>query len=278
MKLFDKMAKAVTNDLKGTAKKFVIAALCAIIGGGVVCGVMLKTQIREAATAVQAEAVWDEQEKTVQHGAAASQSVGCENKAGQEQQGNIAANDNGNNAAAVQSGKDNTTAPDGEHVDEETGHERHDGAMAENGDDGGYNGHERRDEGLWHDFTFTEPSTGAKISVAVYGLLCCAFLAAYWLLTAAWLSGAASAAGMNAALWALAGFVGNIGAVVLFLILRSRKHKCAACGRYQDKAEFCRFCGARMGGRCKSCGAEVGVKDIYCGRCGSALSDGTNQE
>ena len=55
MRLFDKMTKMVTENLGGTAKKFVIAALCVIIGGAAVCGVMLQTQIREAVTAYQTE-------------------------------------------------------------------------------------------------------------------------------------------------------------------------------------------------------------------------------
>ena len=279
MRLFDKMTKMVTENLGGTAKKFVIAALCVIIGGAAVCGVMLQTQIREAVTAYQTEEAQNALEELAQkdNNAVVAQTGGDhDHHAGQEQQtAGIAVN----NGAAAPAQPDNAKIAehDGEHFDNEIGQEGHDGHMAENDEAGGSQDHERHDEGFWHDSAFTEPSLGAKISIVVYGLVCCAFVAAYWLLTAAWLNGAAAAAGMNAVAWTLAGLAGNMAAVALFLALRFRKYKCSSCGRYQNKTEFCRFCGASMGGKCRKCGAEVDGNDIYCGHCGSFLAGGTDK-
>ena len=296
MKFFDKMTKAVTENLGSTVKKFIIAALCVTIGGAAVCGVMLQTQIREAVSACQAEEAANAREELAKHNdsGAAAQNGGTSQavKDGQTQPaentavgGQTAAvpaqSDNGK--VAVQDGVhfDNATerdGHDGEHFDSEAGHDEHDGNEPDYNEAGGGSDHEHHDEWLESSFAFTEPSIGAKISIAIYGLLCCAFLAAYWLLTAAWLNGAAAAAGMNAVAWTLAGLVGNLIAVALFLALRFRKHKCPNCGRYQGKTEFCRFCGTRMGGKCQKCGAETGSKDIYCGRCGSALENKTGKE
>ena len=296
MKFFDKMTKAVTENLGGTVKKFIIAALCVTIGGAAICGVMLQTQIREAVSACQAEEAANAREELAKHndsGAAAQnggasqaveggQTQPAENTAGGGQTAAVPAQP-ANGKVAVQDGVhfDNATERDGhgvEHFDSEAGHDEHDGNEADYNEAGGGSDHEHDDEGPESSFAFTEPSIGAKISIAIYGLLCCAFLAAYWLLTAAWLNGAAAAAGMNAVAWTLAGLVGNLIAVALFLALRFRKHKCPNCGRYQGKTEFCRFCGTRMGGKCQKCGAETGSKDIYCGRCGSALENRTGKE
>jgi len=131
--------------------------------------------------------------------------------------------------------------------------------------------HENENDGFLHSAQITEPSTGAKIVLGVYGLLCLLIGVFYWLLIAAWLYQAAEKCAMNGLLWAVLGIFFNLAAVLAFVLLRSRKAICPDCGRRQDAAEYCRSCGAAMRRKCSACGALTDIRDAYCSQCGISL-------
>lgn len=136
------------------------------------------------------------------------------------------------------------------------------------------NGREHREnenDGFLHSASITEPSAGAKILLGVYGLLCLLIGISYWLLIAAWLYQAAEKCAMNGLLWTVLGILFNLAAVLAFVLLRSRKPFCPGCGRHQDAAEYCRFCGEPMRRKCGGCGAAAGIHDAYCSQCGKSL-------
>lgn len=76
-------------------------------------------------------------------------------------------------------------------------------------------------------------------------LLCGLLALAFWLLVAAWLYQAAVLSAMSGPLWGVLGLVGNVFAVVLFVIVRSfLRRKCPACGAKLEDA------GANDGEKC----------------------------
>ncbi len=124
----------------------------------------------------------------------------------------------------------------------------------------------------------TEPSTGAKIILGVYGLLCLLIGISYWLLIAAWLYQAAEKCSMNGLFWAALGIFFNLAAVITFLLLRSRKTICHSCGQRQNAAEYCRACGAPMQLKCSECGTVMDIRDAYCSHCGKNLKNDAPSE
>jgi hypothetical protein len=124
----------------------------------------------------------------------------------------------------------------------------------------------------------TEPSTTAKILLGVYGLLCLLIGVSYWLIIAAWLYQAAEKSSMNGFLWALLGIFFNFAAVLAFVLMRSRKAVCPGCGRRQDAAEYCRFCGVAMRHKCGACGVAADIRDTYCSQCGKSLKNDAPSE
>ncbi len=119
----------------------------------------------------------------------------------------------------------------------------------------------------------TKPSTAAKAAVGITGMLCFLIGVGFWLLVAAWLYQAAVLAGMHGFLWFLLGLGGNVGAAVLFLLVRSLiRKKCEACGSYQSvKAQYCTKCGAALSQKCPQCGAVCGKGDKFCHSCGKSF-------
>ena len=96
---------------------------------------------------------------------------------------------------------------------------------------------------------------------------------ALWLLVAAWLYQAAENGGMNGALWSILGLVGFIVTAIVFVIVRSFRPVCPSCGKRQQNAAFCRFCGASMTAKCKECGLAIPKDSAFCPHCGKAQKD-----
>lgn len=148
----------------------------------------------------------------------------------------------------------------------------------------------RKEDGEWHgenrenrerydkehpdlENAITRPSTAAKAAVGITGILCFLIGVGFWLLVAAWLYQAAVLVGMHGFLWFLLGLGGNVGAAVLFLLVRSLIwKKCEACGSYQSvKAQYCTKCGAALSTKCPQCGAACGKDDRFCHNCGKSF-------
>lgn len=139
---------------------------------------------------------------------------------------------------------------------------------------------ENRENREWYDKEHTDlenaitrPSTAAKAAVGITGMLCFLIGVGFWLLVAAWLYQAAVIAGMHGILWFLLGLGGNVGAAVLFLLVRSLiRKKCEACGSYQSvKAQYCTKCGAALSAKCPQCGEACGKDDRFCHNCGKSF-------
>lgn len=119
----------------------------------------------------------------------------------------------------------------------------------------------------------TQPSTAAKATVGITGILCLVLGICFWVLVAAWLYQAAVRAGMHGFLWFLLGLGGNVGAAILFLLVRSLiRKKCEDCGSYQPvKAQFCAKCGAALSVQCPHCGSAGEKDDQFCHSCGRSF-------
>lgn len=141
---------------------------------------------------------------------------------------------------------------------------------------GGYDEYRGHPEHDWAErIPFTEPSTGAKVTAGIFGCLCCLIAAVYWLAVVAWLYKAAAESGMSRLLWPLAGLIGNLLAVILFLAVRGiTRKKCSGCGHWEKKEEqYCANCGARLREKCPACGGDCGSDDLYCRACGQKLRE-----
>ncbi len=142
---------------------------------------------------------------------------------------------------------------------------------------------ENDDEGELDDIEnfvhMTEPSLAAEVVVGVTGLLCTVLIIAYWILIAAWLYQRAIQADMNGLLWFLLGIIGNLGTVVLFVVIRDIfREKCPSCQKWQKKSTFCTKCGASVSRVCSYCGQTCSKSDHFCGSCGKKLEDKNNKQ
>lgn len=117
-------------------------------------------------------------------------------------------------------------------------------------------------------------SLGTRTLLLVVGLVLLALAAGYWLLVAGWLYQQAVRSDMNGVLWLLLGLVGNLAAVVLFIVYRSVTHvACDDCGGWSPKdAGYCRRCGAALGKNCPVCGEPLRRNDCYCSHCGAVTN------
>ena len=129
-------------------------------------------------------------------------------------------------------------------------------------------GQEHDDADIFDSTQFTQPTVGAQIAFWTAAVLCMLLGIAYWLLIMAWLYKAAEQSAMNSALWAIAGLFGNLIAVFTFLIVRGFRPGCPNCGRHQEKASYCRFCGTALYHICQGCGLPFRTKDAFCPYCG----------
>ena len=146
-------------------------------------------------------------------------------------------------------------------------------AVAEQKKQGEHRDHQEKD--FLENAPITEPSFGAKLTLALFGLLYCLLFAVYWLMAAAWLYQAAVLAHTNGFVWLLAGLIGNVFAGVLFLLFRSiTRKKCPACGKWlSSKAKYCVHCGEKLYVKCPACGKECRHEDQFCSACGHRLQE-----
>lgn len=135
-------------------------------------------------------------------------------------------------------------------------------------------GEKRHAEHDWEDLSISEPSPAAKAAVGGTAAAALLFFGVYWLLVAGWIYQKSLQAGMNAMVWGFLGLLGNLGAGMVFLLVRSvLRRKCAACGTWQQKALYCRACGEKQERRCPSCGETCTPEDHFCHHCGKALEE-----
>lgn len=229
--------RIIETDYKKAAKRFIIILLCIVILGGVLIGVTWHTQIGEAIT-------WHQ---TIEN------------------------SDGANHQAEAPVNGQNSIYKDNE------GNDKQNSSIQENRDKNEHGDrHEREDAEYFDSAQFTQPTVGAKIVFVVVAVLCVLLGIAYWLLIMAWLYKAAELAAMNGALWAILGLFANLVAVAIFLILRGFMPICPSCGRHQEKASFCRFCGTAMYRKCSECGLPFRTKDAYCPYCGHPADGKSN--
>lgn len=119
----------------------------------------------------------------------------------------------------------------------------------------------------------TRPSAAAVISMCATALLCGLLALSFWLLAAAWLYQAAALSNMSGPLWGVLGLLGNMFAVVLFVLVRSFcRRRCPACGSWQEKeAAYCTACGSSMNRKCPACGVDCPADSCFCPACGAKL-------
>lgn len=123
---------------------------------------------------------------------------------------------------------------------------------------------------------FTEPSLFSKICVAVLGMICSIVAVIYWLLIAGWLYKASAESSMNAVLWGVLGLIGNLGTVILFMIVRSTYPVCTSCKKRQKHGNYCRYCGNKLSILCSTCSEKADKNDLYCHNCGNILREKNN--
>jgi len=105
-----------------------------------------------------------------------------------------------------------------------------------------------------------------------------------WIMVIVWVYRDAENRGMNGVLWALLVFVGNIVALLIYLIVRSEstlkplvaeaKQPCPNCAKaISPNFEFCPYCGTRIKTVCPSCEKAVSGDWKVCAYCGEKLSE-----
>lgn len=253
--------KIMKTDFRQLAKHLAGAVVFAILIGGIASGCALRTQIgetvaylRTAQTSHQAEEVKERQEKAV-HG-------------GQDE------NDTENVSEDIAAG----VTADGLHEKEVTVDKYPDGdKQGEHMKNNAYDEHEKDGGGgigIFEDANISQPQTSAIVTVGVFAVVLILLFCAYWLIVASWLYKSAVLSAMNPALWMLLGFIGNICAVALFIIVRRfTKIHCVSCGRWQNLGIFCSSCGASLQKKCKNCGVVLSQNDKFCRNCGTPFSD-----
>lgn len=142
----------------------------------------------------------------------------------------------------------------------------------------GEDAHDNDTEDRYEEGTLTPPSTGAVVVAITTMVLCGLCALAYWLMVAAWLYKASAKAGMNRALWTILGLLGNLLALLVFLIVRGRLTRCVSCGTWQKPGQYCVSCGAKLENLCPNCGNVCPVSEDYCPRCGTSQKETKEQE
>lgn len=136
-----------------------------------------------------------------------------------------------------------------------------------------YHEQEHGDGDFFEELPLQGIGSGMKMALGIYGGICLLLFAVYWLAVAGWLYKAAVLSKMNGLLWLIIGLLGNVPAVLLFLMVRSLiRRKCPLCGCWQrTKTWFCTNCKAELNRNCPQCGKLCSADDKYCGRCGYLL-------
>ena len=127
------------------------------------------------------------------------------------------------------------------------------------------------DWGDWEELSgITALSLPVKITLAGVGCVFLLLAMAWWLLMAAWVRQAAGRSRMNTVLWPLLALAFPVGALLVFLVVRSfLRRRCPACGQWQEKLPYCAHCGTAMAGKCPACGASCRTEDKFCSACGA---------
>jgi ABC-type transport system involved in multi-copper enzyme maturation permease subunit len=105
-----------------------------------------------------------------------------------------------------------------------------------------------------------------------------------WIVVIVWVYRDAENRGMSGVLWALLVFVGNIIALLIYLIVRNEstmkpllaeaQQPCPKCAKEVSKTfEFCPHCGARIKAVCPSCEKTVASDWKVCAYCGHKLDE-----
>jgi hypothetical protein len=105
---------------------------------------------------------------------------------------------------------------------------------------------------------------------------------ALWIAVIVWVYRDAEKRGMNGFLWALLVFIGNLLALIIYLIVRFEGKpengipaagcSCPSCGRPVSSGySYCPFCGAVLESRCPACKQPVEPSWKVCPLCGESL-------
>ncbi len=110
------------------------------------------------------------------------------------------------------------------------------------------------------------------------------FMLALWVAVIIWIYRDAENRGMNGLLWALLVFIGNLIALIVYLIIRSESNKerstqnkmiCPDCEKsIADQYAYCPYCGASVKSVCPACKTDVQKDWLVCPKCGEKLEKG----
>lgn len=119
-----------------------------------------------------------------------------------------------------------------------------------------------------------------NIPLSVAGL----FMLVLWIAVILWIYRDAESRGMNGLLWALLVFIGNLIALIVYLIVRSETDRnrsapsrisCPDCDKsIEGQYAYCPYCGAAVRNVCPSCNTELQRDWVVCPKCGAKLKEG----
>jgi RNA polymerase subunit RPABC4/transcription elongation factor Spt4 len=119
------------------------------------------------------------------------------------------------------------------------------------------------------------------INLTSFSLLSLAMMI-LWIAVIVWVYRDAERRGMNGVLWALLVFIGNIIALLIYLIVRSDSvppdaaaaQSCPECQKsVSPNHVFCPYCGTRLQAVCPSCEKPVDREWQVCPNCGKKLTE-----
>ncbi len=111
-----------------------------------------------------------------------------------------------------------------------------------------------------------------------------------WIAVIIWVYQDARRRGMSGLLWALLVLIGNITALLIYLIVRNdyqkitpplspvsaNPHPCPSCGKpVSPDFSLCPYCGAHLKQTCSQCGKTVDSEWSYCPYCGNSMEGKT---
>jgi RNA polymerase subunit RPABC4/transcription elongation factor Spt4 len=117
-------------------------------------------------------------------------------------------------------------------------------------------------------------------------------LLALWIAVIIWVYQDARRRGMSGLLWALLVLIGNITALLIYLIVRNdyqnitpplspapaRPDPCSSCGKpVSPDFHVCPYCGAPLKQTCSQCGKSVHAEWSYCPYCGNSMAGKTQR-